>query len=148
MLVKGALDRIAVFCRRHFLMHFLELKLLYMMTSSNENIFRVTGPLCGEFTCPRWIPRTKASDAELWCFLWYTSGQTVFVNNREAGGLIRYGAHYDVPLMIMIQNSLKFDLRSSYHGLVTSYRTCDRPRLGLKMTQFTDADKYHQTSMG
>ena len=31
---------------------------------------RVTGHLCGEFTGPRWIPRTKASDAELWCFLW------------------------------------------------------------------------------
>ena len=29
-----------------------------MMTSSNGNIFRVTGPLCGEFTCPRWIPHT------------------------------------------------------------------------------------------
>ena len=41
-----------------------------MMTSSNGNIFRVTGHLCGEFTGPRWIPRTKASDAELWCFLW------------------------------------------------------------------------------
>ena len=27
-----------------------------MMTSSNRNIFRVTGPLCGEFTCPRWVP--------------------------------------------------------------------------------------------
>ena len=27
-------------------------------------------PLCGEFTGHRWIPRTKASDAELWCFLW------------------------------------------------------------------------------
>ena len=39
-----------------------------MMTSSNGNIFRVTGHLCEEFTCPRWIPRTKASDAELWCF--------------------------------------------------------------------------------
>ena len=39
-----------------------------MMTSSNGNIFRVTGPLCGEFTGDRWIPRTKASDAELWCF--------------------------------------------------------------------------------
>ena len=26
--------------------------------------------VCGEFTGPRWIPRTKASDAELWCFLW------------------------------------------------------------------------------
>ena len=40
-----------------------------MMTSSNVNIFRVTGYLCGEFTGPRWIPCTKASDAELWCFL-------------------------------------------------------------------------------
>ena len=27
-------------------------------------------PLCGEFTGHRWIPRTKASDAEFWCFLW------------------------------------------------------------------------------
>ena len=26
--------------------------------------------LCGEFTGLRWIPRTKASDAELWSFLW------------------------------------------------------------------------------
>ena len=43
-----------------------------MMTSSNGNIFRVTGLLCGEFTGPRWIPRTKASDAELWCLLWST----------------------------------------------------------------------------
>ena len=42
-----------------------------MMTSSNGNIFRITGHLCGEFTGPRWIPRTKASDAELWCFLWF-----------------------------------------------------------------------------
>ena len=39
------------------------------MTSSNGNIFRVTGPLCGEFTGLRWIPLTKASDAELWYFL-------------------------------------------------------------------------------
>ena len=38
----------------------------FMMTSSNGNIFRVTGPLCGEFTSHRWIPHTKASDAELW----------------------------------------------------------------------------------
>ena len=38
---------------------------LFMMTSSNGSIFRVTGHLCGEFTGPRWIRRTKASDAEL-----------------------------------------------------------------------------------
>ena len=36
-----------------------------MLTSSNGNIFRVTGHLCGEFTGHRWIPHTKASDAEL-----------------------------------------------------------------------------------
>ena len=29
-----------------------------MMTSSNGNIFRVTGPLCGEFIGHPWIPRT------------------------------------------------------------------------------------------
>ena len=49
-----------------------ELLWLYM-TSWNWNIFRVTGHLCGEFTGPRWIPRTKACDAELWCFLWSAS---------------------------------------------------------------------------
>ena len=45
----------------------------HMMTSSNGNIFRVTGHLCGEFTGPRRIPHTKASEAELWCFLWSAS---------------------------------------------------------------------------
>ena len=30
--------------------------------------FHVTGPLCGEVIHHRWIPLTKASDAELWCF--------------------------------------------------------------------------------
>ena len=43
------------------------------MTSLNGNIFHITGPLCGEFTGHRWIPLTKASDAELWCFLWSAS---------------------------------------------------------------------------
>ena len=48
-----------------------------MMTSGNGNIFRVTGHLCGEFTGPRWIPHTKASDAELWYFLWSAYEWTV-----------------------------------------------------------------------
>ena len=51
--------------------------LYFMMTSSNGNIFRVTGHLCGEFTRPRWNPHKKASDAELWCFHWSASGWTV-----------------------------------------------------------------------
>ena len=48
----------------------LELCTNIMMTLSNGNIFGVTGTLCGELTGHRWIPLTKASDAELWCFLW------------------------------------------------------------------------------
>ena len=44
--------------------------LMIMVTSSNGNIFSVAGPFCGEFTGNRWIPLTKASDEEFWCFLW------------------------------------------------------------------------------
>ena len=36
---------------------------------TNGIIFHVTGPLWEKFTGHRWIPLTKASDAELWCFL-------------------------------------------------------------------------------
>ena len=32
---------------------------LFMMTSSNGNIFRVTGPLCGEFTGPGDFPTQR-----------------------------------------------------------------------------------------
>ena len=46
-------------------------------TSSNGNIFRVTSPLCGEFTGHRLIPLTKASDTELWCFVWSASAWTL-----------------------------------------------------------------------
>ena len=52
-----------------------------MMMSSNENIFRVTGPLWGESTGHRWIPLTKVSDTEPWRFLWlgpkWTVGWTI-----------------------------------------------------------------------
>ena len=37
----------------------LKKKSTHMMKSSNGNIFRVTGPLCGEFTGHRWIPLTQ-----------------------------------------------------------------------------------------
>ena len=41
---------------------------IYMMTSSNEIFFRVTGHSWGESTGHRLIPLTQASDAELWFF--------------------------------------------------------------------------------
>ena len=42
---------------------------VWIMTSSNRNIFRATGPLWGECSGHQWIYLTKTSDAELWCFL-------------------------------------------------------------------------------
>ena len=80
-----------------------------MMTSSNGNIFRVTGHLCGEFTGPRWIPRTKASDAELSLICVWING---WVNNREAGDLRCYRAHYDVTVMYP-----DFFLKSAWSGI-------------------------------
>ena len=71
-----------------------------MMTSSNGDIFRVTGLLCGEFTGLRWIPLTKASDAELWCFFFICARINGWVNNGEADDLRRYRAHYDVTVMM------------------------------------------------
>ena len=49
-----------------------------------------TGPLCGEFTGHRWIPLTKACDAELWYFLWSA------LELSATGDLWRHRAHYDV----------------------------------------------------
>ena len=47
------------------------------MPSSNGNIFRVTDHLRGESIGNRWIPLTKASDAEVWCFIWAVPEQMV-----------------------------------------------------------------------
>ena len=61
-----------------------------MMTSTNGNIFRATGPLCGEFTGHRWIPRqrpgTRSLNVSLIC-----ARINNHVNNREAGDLRRHG---------------------------------------------------------
>ena len=101
--------------------------LLVMMTSSNGNMFRVTGLLCGEFTGHRWIPHIKASDAELWCFFlsaWINS----WVNNSEAGDLRRHSAHYDVTVMsdwtagwsAHQWHHIKLVLRNSSNGTIFS----------------------------
>ena len=39
---------------------------IHMMTSSNGNFSALLA-----LSDHRWIPLTKASDAELWCFLWF-----------------------------------------------------------------------------
>ena len=81
------------------------------MTSSNGNIFRVTGPLCGEFTGDLWIPLTKASDAELWCFLSSAPEQRLRKQWRRRW-FETHRAHYDITVMLLV-----FMLRKARHLL-------------------------------
>ena len=76
----------------------------FMMTSSHGNIFCVIGPLYREFTGHRWIPCTKASDAELWCFLWAATWINGWVNNRAAGNLRRHRTHHIVTVIFSSQS--------------------------------------------
>ena len=88
--------------------------LLYdMMTSSNGNIFRVTGPLCGEFTGPGEIPAQRPVTRSFDVFFDLRLIDD-WVNNREAGDLRRHRGHYDVN-----QWTISFPLRSctSMHWL-------------------------------
>ena len=56
-------------------------------------------PFVREFIGNRWILLTKASDAELWCFLWTAPWTNRWENNREASDLRRHRAHYDAIVM-------------------------------------------------
>ena len=73
---------------------------IIMMMSSSGNIFLVTGPLWGESIGHRWIPLTKASDAELWCFFELRLKKG-WANNRDDDDLGPNRVHYNVPVMII-----------------------------------------------
>ena len=65
-----------------------------MMTSSNGNIFRIPSHLeTGEFPAQR--PVTRSFDVFFFICVWIKG----WVNNRKAGDLRRYRAHYDVTIM-------------------------------------------------
>ena len=69
-----------------------------MMTSSNGNIFLVTGLLCGEFTGPDEFPAQKPVTRSFDVFLDLRQIND-WVNNREAGDLRRHRGHFDVNVM-------------------------------------------------
>ena len=70
----------------------------FMMTSSNGNTFRVTGHLCGEFIGPGEFPHKGQWRGAL-MFSLICTRINGWVNNGEAGDLIRHRAHYDVIVM-------------------------------------------------
>ena len=71
-----------------------------IMTSSNRNIFRVTGPLWGKSTSHRWIPLTKASNAELSYIFFMRTWTNGWAKRPDAGAFNRYFAQ--VKAMISI----------------------------------------------
>ena len=81
-----------------------------MMMSSNGNTFCITGPLWGESTGHRWIPLTKASDTELWCFLWSLAVQN-WASKQDTGDLKCHCTHYNVTGMT----------KQGLHHIISSY---------------------------
>ena len=73
----------------------------------NGNVFRVTGPLCGEFTGYRWIPCKGQWHGAL-MFLLICTIIKCFANDLEAGDLRRHCAHYDVT----VKRSTKYGYRN------------------------------------
>ena len=88
------------------------------MASSNGKIFCITDPLWGESTGDRWIPLTKASDVELWCFLWSVPEQTleqaiktlrweIFIKKNQMGMLMM--EHFEnLPVMMSWEHILHY----------------------------------------
>ena len=72
-----------------------------MMTSSSGNIFRVTGPLWGEFTGPGEFPAQKPVTRSFDVFFDLCLNKRR-LNNREAGDLSCHRGHYDVNVMYSI----------------------------------------------
>ena len=67
-----------------------------MMTSSNGNIVRITGPLYGEFTSQF----HKGQWRETLMFSLICACTHGWVNNRDADDLRRHRAHYDVTVLM------------------------------------------------
>ena len=103
-----------------------ETTLEHTMTSSNGNIsaLPVLAFVCWEFSGHRWIPRTKASDAELWCFLWSTPWINGWINNREAGDLRCIRSHYDVIVMIRVDRSHESTKNAWYNHKTHNKAVC------------------------
>ena len=89
---------------------------LFMMMSSNGNIFRVTVYLCGEFTGHKgqWRGALMFPLTCAWINGW--------VNNREAGVLRYHRAHYDITALFASYLNISIlgeptKTRGRYHGV-------------------------------
>ena len=114
-----------------------------MMTSSNGNIFRVTGPLCGESTGHvRGIHRSPVNSPHRgqWCgalmFSLICAWISGWVNNREAGVLRRHRAHHDVTVNLSRINGCSGWLLAWLHdGMATLSKSMSLCAQNVERTQ-------------
>ena len=81
----------------------LHISMIVMMTSSNVNIFRVTGPVRGIHWSPVNSPH-KGQWRGAWMFYFTCAWTNIWVNNRVAGDLRRHWAHCDYIVMVKFTN--------------------------------------------
>ena len=106
-------------------------KCLSHVTSLNGNIFRVTGPLCGEFTDHRWIPSQSQWRGAL-MFSLICAWINGWVTNREACDLSRHRAHYDITVMTNIKLS---------NSCMLCLSACESPSFGHQNS--AEVIRYH-----
>ena len=88
-----------------------ELGTIDMMTSSNGNIFRVTGPLCGNLLLTGEFPAQRPVTRSFDVFFDLRLIQQL-VNNGDVGDLRRHRAHYYV--ILMIRQAFSYVIRAEY----------------------------------
>ena len=89
-----------------------------MMTSSNANIFRVTGHFLRGI---HWSPVNSPRKGQ-WCgalmfsliYVWING----WINNREAGDLRRYRTHYDIIVRMLVCMTMEAVMRKRFIGLL------------------------------
>ena len=97
--------------------------------------------LWGESTCHRWIPITKARDAELWCFLWSAPEQTV---DHTIESPVRWFEMPLCPLWRKCNVGIRWTFQSNsldhliIHGLIIDYMV-------VRFTHHDDVIKWKQS---
>ena len=124
-----------------------------MLTSSNGNIFRVTGHLCGKFTGPRWISSHNGQWRGALMFPSNYAWINDWVNNREAGDLRRQHGHYDVIVMHysicqdQLINNIYFMISVFVNTIYRVYRSIHFHQKSIMTTTIRIQNITHQVSV-
>ena len=94
--------------------------LFSMMTSSNGNLFRLTGPLWGKPPVTGGFPHKGQYRGAL-VFSLFCAWTNSWANNREAGDLRRHRAHHDVTVISKVIFSSVSNIQCFGGGIMFVY---------------------------